>query len=296
MQIDEEFKNLIPKLSDDEIKQLEENILEEGCREPLVIWNNTIIDGHNRYKICTENNIDFKTVEKKFSNREEAKVWIVKNQLARRNLNNAQKIEIAEKIKEEASKLARKKQLSKLKQNTVNANLTQTENTVCVNSTQTEEGNNEAEKINVNKEIADMVGVSERTVARYNTIQNKAPEEIQKAVKDNVISINQGYEITRQIKDLPVEEQQDKAKKLLDEQFNKECKELDKEHRIYCKITDAVYKPISVEITEENVGYWLKEKTKDEIDFEEKNINEAIENLSKLKQLLKKYKVIRVVK
>ena len=188
MQIDEEFKNLIPKLSEDEIKQLEENILEEGCREPLVIWNNTIIDGHNRYKICTENNIDFKTVEKKFSNREEAKVWIVKNQLARRNLNNAQKIEIAEKIKEEASKLARKKQLSKLKQNTVNANLTQTENTVCVNSTQTEEGNNEAEKINVNKEIADMVGVSERTVARYNTIQNKAPEEIQKAVKDNVIS------------------------------------------------------------------------------------------------------------
>ncbi len=296
MQIDEEFKNLIPKLTDDEIKQLEENILEEGCREPLVIWNNTIIDGHNRYKICTENNIDFKTVEKNFNNREEVKMWIYKNQLARRNLNDAQKIEIAKKIKEGESKLAREKQLSKLKQNNVNANLAQMENTVYVNSTQTEEGNDEAEKINVNKEIADMVGVSECTVARYNTIQNKAPEEIQNAVKDNVISINKGYEITKQIKNLPVEEQQDEAKKLLDEQFNKECRELDKEHRIYCKITDAVYKPISVEITEENVGYWLKEKTKDEIEFEEKNINEAIENLSKLKQLLKKFKVIRVVK
>ena len=284
MQIDEEFKNLIPKLTDDEIKQLEENILEEGCREPLVIWNNTIIDGHNRYKICTENNIDFKTVEKNFNNREEVKMWIYKNQLARRNLNDAQKIEIAKKIKEGESKLAREKQLSKLKQNNVNANLAQMENTVYVNSTQTEEGNDEAEKINVNKEIADMVGVSECTVARYNTIQNKAPEEIQNAVKDNVISINKGYEITKQIKNLPVEEQQDEAKKLLDEQFNKECRELDKEHRIYCKIT------------EENVGYWLKEKTKDEIEFEEKNINEAIENLSKLKQLLKKFKVIRVVK
>ena len=296
MQIDEEFKNLIPKSSDDEIKQLEENILEEGCREALIIWNNTIIDGHNRYKICTENNIDFKTIEKKFNSREEAKVWIVKNQLARRNLNKAQKIEIAEKIKEEASKLAREKQLSKLKQNTVNTDMTQKENTVCANSAQTEESNNEVEKININKEIADMVGVSERTVASYNTIQKHAPEEIQKAVKDNVISINQGYEITKQIKNLPVEEQQNEAKKLLDEQFNKECKELDKEHRIYCKITDAVYKPISVEITEENVGYWLKEKTKDEIEFEKKNIKEGIENLSKLNQLVEKFEVIRVVK
>lgn len=296
MQIDEEFKNLIPKLSDDEIKQLEENILEEGCREPLVIWNNTIIDGHNRYKICTENNIDFKTVEKNFNNRQEAKMWIYKNQLARRNLNDAQKIEIAKKIKEEESKLAKEKQLSKLKQNTVNANLSQTENTVYVNSTQTEESSTETEKINVNREIADMVGVSERTVARYNTIKNKAPEEIQNAVKDNVISINKGYEITKQIKDLPIEEKQDEAKKLLDEQFNRECRELDKAHKIYCKITDAVYKPISVEITEENVGFWLEEKTKEEIDFEEKNINEAIENLSKLKELLKKYRVIRRVK
>ena len=46
---------------------------------------------------------------------------------------------------------------------------------------------------------------------------------------------------------------QEKSKE--EKQYEEECRELDKEHRIYCKITDAVYKPISVEMTEENVSY-----------------------------------------
>ena len=51
MQIDDEFKNLIPLLTNEEFNQLEENILKEGCREPIVLWNDTIVDGHNRYEI-----------------------------------------------------------------------------------------------------------------------------------------------------------------------------------------------------------------------------------------------------
>ena len=54
LKIDPEFQSLIPPLSPDEFRQLEENILKDGCRDPLVYWNNTIIDGHNRFKICTQ--------------------------------------------------------------------------------------------------------------------------------------------------------------------------------------------------------------------------------------------------
>lgn len=127
-------------------------------------------------------------------------------------------------------------------------------------------------------------------------VQKHAPEPIQKAVENNVISINKGYEITKKVKEVPKENQQEEAEKLLEEQFNKESKELDKAHRIFCKINDAVYKPISVEITEENVGYWLEDMTQDEILQEEKNVDEAISNLSEIKRIMQSYKGIRRIK
>jgi len=84
--IDEEFKGLCPALSAEERKQLEKNIIEEGCRDALVIWKNIIIDGHNRYEICIRNSIEYKTVEMDFPDRESVIDWIINNQLGRRNL------------------------------------------------------------------------------------------------------------------------------------------------------------------------------------------------------------------
>ena len=52
LKIDPEFQNQIPPLTDDECKQLEENILKEGkLLSPLIVWGNTLVDGHNRYEI-----------------------------------------------------------------------------------------------------------------------------------------------------------------------------------------------------------------------------------------------------
>jgi len=86
LQIDPEFKRLIPSLSDDEYKQLEANIQSEGCRDSLVVWGDVLIDGHNRYEICNRHGIEFQVCEMEFSDREEAKDWIDANQLGRRNL------------------------------------------------------------------------------------------------------------------------------------------------------------------------------------------------------------------
>ena len=87
--IDPEFKKLIPPLTKEERSQLEENILAEGCRDPLTIWKgqNILLDGHNRYEICDKYGIEFYTIEIELSDREEAKIWILKNQLGRRNLS-----------------------------------------------------------------------------------------------------------------------------------------------------------------------------------------------------------------
>ena len=88
LQIDQEFKELIPPLSKEEFNLLEENILKFGCIDPICTWNNTIIDGHNRYSICTKHNLKFNIQAFNFELREEAKDWICANQLGRRNISD----------------------------------------------------------------------------------------------------------------------------------------------------------------------------------------------------------------
>ena len=93
LKIDPEFQSQIPPLANDEFKQLEENILKEGkLISPLIVWNNTLVDGHNRYAILQKHpEIYFSTMPLRFENREEAIAWICRNQLGRRNLSPEQK-------------------------------------------------------------------------------------------------------------------------------------------------------------------------------------------------------------
>lgn len=92
LRIDSEFESFIPALSKAERKGLEQSVLSEGVRDPLVVWADTILDGHNRYRIATGENedgevVEFEVVYKDFSGREAAKEWIAENQLNRRNLS-----------------------------------------------------------------------------------------------------------------------------------------------------------------------------------------------------------------
>ena len=86
--IDEEFRDLLPQLDKETYQALEANLIENGCRDALVVWagHDILIDGHHRLSICLKHDIAFKTVEIEFDSREEAKVWIIELQVSRRNL------------------------------------------------------------------------------------------------------------------------------------------------------------------------------------------------------------------
>lgn len=86
LKINMEFKNLISPLQKKEFLQLEADILSDGCRNPIVTWNGFIVDGHNRYEICTEHQIPFGIMEMDFECKEAAIAWICANQLGRRNI------------------------------------------------------------------------------------------------------------------------------------------------------------------------------------------------------------------
>ena len=93
LRIDPEFESRIPPLTDDEFKQLEENILVDGVIiNPIIVWDGVIVDGHNRFRIVEKHpHITFTTCEREFNDRHDALAWICKNQLGRRNLTFQQK-------------------------------------------------------------------------------------------------------------------------------------------------------------------------------------------------------------
>jgi hypothetical protein len=98
LKIDKEFAALCPPLTDAELDGLMDSILDEGCREPIIVWGDVIVDGHNRYRICRKIKRDYRVVEKEFANRDEAKVWILRNQLGRRNLTDGQRAMLAARL------------------------------------------------------------------------------------------------------------------------------------------------------------------------------------------------------
>ena len=103
--IDEEFKSLIPPLSDDEFRQLEANCVRDGIRDPLVVWpqndgNDILVDGHNRFRISAmHSGIRFDIKRMGFKSRDEVKQWIILNQFGRRNLSAYDRSVLALKLK-----------------------------------------------------------------------------------------------------------------------------------------------------------------------------------------------------
>ena len=107
-----EFETLIPPLSPDEFQQLEENVLNEGIREPLIVWHGVLIDGHNRYRIAQKHGLPFKTSEMDFESENDAIIWIIKNQFGRRNLSKYDRSVLALRLKPVIAEKAKEKQIT----------------------------------------------------------------------------------------------------------------------------------------------------------------------------------------
>ncbi len=160
LNINTEFQELIPPLSLEELESLEESIIAEGCRDSLVTWGNTIIDGHHRYAICHKNYIPFTTVNKKqeLETELDVKLWMINNQFSRRNLPTETRLALAYRFKEFEAEKARWRQLASFKEFSEEETLEVSQFTVSapVHTRQ----DNQGRTLEV---IAKMAGVSART-------------------------------------------------------------------------------------------------------------------------------------
>lgn len=184
--IDQEFKALIPPLSSDEFQQLETNIILDGCRDAIILWNDIIIDGHNRQEICKSNNIDYKTTSMSFDSRDDAKIWIINNQFGRRNIPNYVRAKLALELKPLIAARAK-----------VNQSCGQGGILLCHNSDKANE------VIDTKKELAKKAGVSHDTIAKVERIERQASPELKQAIESGVVSINAGEKVSQ----LPKSEQ-----------------------------------------------------------------------------------------
>lgn len=312
LKINEEFKNLIPPLAPEERECLEKSLLMFGCRDKIIAWRGIVIDGHNRLELCTKNGIEFEVLpmDYEFENEEEVKQWIIKNQFARRNISSYQRSILALQLKESIAKKAKENQLSSLKQNTplkediqeqnkdATEELTEKENIVLstLSKRSEEETKIIEEPINTREEIAKIAGVSEGTIHKVEVIVHEAPTVIKDAAKNNDISINKAYNITKEVKDLEEEEKKNKAEELLNQQYDAKAKEIEKQKKIADKIADAIFGILTVTIDEERIGYYLEYSPKESLDKHISRCDEAIEKLQEVKTIFKNVRKIKVVK
>jgi transcriptional regulator with XRE-family HTH domain len=99
--INEELRSFIDPLTPVEYAALERSLLADGCRDALVLWRDVLIDGHNRYDICTKHGIPFRTVSNdKFDSLEDVMLWVIDNNLARRSVSDFQRGMLALRKKE----------------------------------------------------------------------------------------------------------------------------------------------------------------------------------------------------
>ncbi len=264
LKINPRFKDAIPPLTNEEYENLRESIKSEGCRDAIIIWNGVIVDGHNRYGICTELGILFNTLEKSFENDNDAEEWIMRNQLSRRNLIDVERGRIALRLKELIAARARENQGMRTDLLT---NLSK------------------GEVLNTRKEIAKLAGISEGTIAKIEKVDDEAPTPIREAM-GRTISIDRAAQFNNQLKQVPEYAREDEAKRLLREAF------AEREARIYKeeKITDKLHNIVSAAaidyeyITEECVDVYIKKCPVSVLDIAN-SIDDEIRWLLKLKEI-----------
>ena len=178
--IDEEFACLIPRLSDEEFGRLETSILAEGCRDAIILWSgkNIIVDGHNRFQICTDHRLSFSYVEKEFADRTDAKVWIIQNQLGRRNLTDFARAELALALKPLLLEKNRQSQKGG-------------------------RGNTVEHPVNTRIELARLAGVGSDTIAKAEKIFIKGTPDLVSAARSGIVSVRSAADLV----ELPADEQ-----------------------------------------------------------------------------------------
>ena len=196
LKVDEEFSTMFPPLEEDEYRGLEESLMQDGCTDPLIVWHGAIIDGNNRFKICTEHGIPFLYEEKDdLPDRGAVKVWMAKRQLARRNLNAYQKSRMALMLEPKLREEARERQGNRNDLLNIPKNSSESSGSSSEDAKRKERGSRlpAAKDRETRERLADIAGVSSNTINKVKKIEAAADDETKQKLENGEISIHKAY-------------------------------------------------------------------------------------------------------
>jgi hypothetical protein len=184
--VNEELLAYIDPLTPDEHEALERSILAEGCRDALVLWGEVLVDGHNRYGICTQHNLPFNTVQNtQFKSMDDVHLWMIDQHLGRRSVSDFQRGVLA----------LRKKDILATRVKPVASDAPTPAH---------EAPSSPAPEPLISRDaIAKAARISSNTISQIEKIQKSATPELVAAVKSGTISINAAATVAS----LPAEEQ-----------------------------------------------------------------------------------------
>lgn len=196
--INDELRAYIDPLTPDEYDALERSLLAEGCRDALVLWGDLLVDGHNRYAICTKHGLPYQTIQnERFTSLDDVHLWMIDNHLGRRSVSDFQRGILA----------LRKKDIVLARARALEASVAVAAAEAPSEGNDTGEGSQQAAPPPVmasRESIAKAARVSSATIGQIEKIQREAAPELVQAVKAGEISINAAAAVAT----LPVDAQQ----------------------------------------------------------------------------------------
>ena len=279
-----EMAELLPPLSEEQLGALEADLLKNGCYTSIIVNEDlVVIDGHNRKSLCDKHGLPYQMLVFAFDDLLEAKQWALDTQKGRRNLDKWELGKIALKLKPELEARA------KANQSAAGGDKTD-KGALLVNSPKA------LPPVNTRKEMAQAVGIGDQTMGRIMQINEHAPAAVKEALDKKELSINQGYQITKQVEDLPEEQREQAAQEALDilrakKEIQEKDAEIDREGKIAGVFCKAYEKAVLLDPTEENVRIWAKctRMTRDEMEDTVKESRELAEVFRTIADLMERF-------
>ena len=261
-----EMAQLLPPLTGEQLAALEADLLANGCYAPVIVNEDmVIIDGHNRQKLCQQHGIPYDMAVFSFADLLEAKRWALDTQKARRNLDKWELGKIALKLKPDIEARARANMSAgggDQKSEDAKSGLATLPNPI--------------PPIDTRKELAES-----SNVLFGESRGGRDGKDVKEALDSRDLSIHQGYNITRQVRELPEERREEAAALAVElEKAKKEIRQGDEDsarrHKVAGLFCKAFEKAVLLTPTEENVRLWAEctRMTQEEM---EDNIKEARE-------------------
>ena len=246
-----EMARLLPPLTGEQLAALEADLLANGCYSPIIVNEDmTVIDGHHRRELCEKHGIPYKMAVFSFEDMLEAKQWALDTQKGRRNLDKWELGKIALKLREDIEARARANQSAaggdKYNEKPLSATLPEA-----------------VSAVDTRKELANAVGLGERTMGKVMQIDEHAPAPIREALDSGELSINQGYHLTRQLQDIPEELREEAAARAVElihakEEISRTDAEAERRGKIAGLFCKAFERAVLLTPTEENVRLWVE--------------------------------------